>query len=401
MVMEIVFWGALGLIAYTYVGFPLLLFLRGLIWRRPVKKAPITPSVSLVIVAYNEEASIGAKLENVLRLDYPRDRLQVIVASDGSSDRTEEIVASFADQGVQLLAFPRQGKIPALNQAVAHATGEILIFSDANSMYKEDALRKLVAPFADEQVGAVGGNQCYFPEAEGEAASFGERLYWAFDRQLKVIQSRAGNMTSATGAIHAIRRELFQPVPPGVTDDFTISTRAIAQGYRLVFEPEAIAYESVASSDKKEFRRKQRIMVRGLRGVWTVRELLNPWRHGFYSLQLFTHKVLRRGIAWLLIPLFAASLALYGRAPIYTWAALGQLAFYGSALAAFGIRRTSLRQVKLFRLLSIPYYFCLTYLAALMAWIQFLRGKRIDLWDSTRLNNDSHPEESVGLSVKS
>lgn len=388
MLTHTLFWLALGLIAWTLVGFPLFLLGRGVL-RRPVAKASITPKVSLVIVAHNEAATIATKLENVYALDYPADNLEVIVASDGSDDGTNEIVASFADRGLRLLMFPRSGKIPALNAAVAQATGEILVFSDANSIYHRDALRALVAPFADPTVGAVGGDQRYVSSKGNRAAgthvaSAGERLYWNFDRLLKVMQSRAGNMTSATGAIHAIRRTLFVPVPLGVSDDFVISTRAISQGYRLVFERNATAYEMVAPTYGAEFNRKLRVIVRGLHGLWAVRDLFNPLRHGFYAVQIFSHKLLRWSICWLAIVLFVASVSLYNAGAFYRWVALAQILFYACALGAWSLRNSQLTQYRLFKLFSVPLYLCLANYAALRAWLQLAGGKRVDVWDSKR-----------------
>ncbi len=391
---RLLFWGSIGLIFYAYLGFPLLLLVRGLLRRRlPERASPtvnrinITPRVSLVIVAYNEAKTIGAKLDNVLALDYPADKLEIIVASDGSDDGTNEIVAGYAERGVQFLAFSRGGKIPALNQAVTRASGDILVFSDANSMYTPDALRLLIRPFVDPSVGAVGGNQCYISNGLVTTASSGERLYWNFDRLLKTMQSQSGNMISATGAIHAIRRELFRPVPLGVGDDFVISTRAISQGYRLVFEPNAIAYETVAPSDGAEFQRKVRVIVRGLRGLWAVRELFNPLQYGFYAVQIFSHKLLRWSVGWLMLILLGASLSLYRAGGFYRLIAQSQLIFYGSALGALGLRHTPLRRLKAFRLLSLPFYFCMANFAAIRAWLQLFRGKQIDIWNSNRINN--------------
>jgi cellulose synthase/poly-beta-1,6-N-acetylglucosamine synthase-like glycosyltransferase len=377
-------WTGLGLIGYAYVGFPLLLALRGRWARRPVARGPITPRVSVVIVAHNEAATIEAKLYNVYALDYPADRLEVIVASDGSDDGTDERAAAYVPRGLRLRVFPRGGKIPALNAAVAGATGDVLVFSDANSMYSENALRELVAPFADPAVGAVGGNQCYVSERGGHMASVGERLYWWYDRTLKSLQSRSGSMTAATGAIHAIRRELFRPVPPGVSDDFMISTRAVRAGYRLAFAERAVAYETVSPSEGAELSRKVRIASRGLRGLWVARELLNPLRHGFYAVQLASHKLLRWSVCWLLLLVMATSAALYRDADVYRWLAQAQLAFYGCALGAMALRHTALSRYRAFRLFGIPFYFCLANYAALRAWLRVLGGQRLDLWDSHR-----------------
>ena len=380
--MEYLFWSLIGLIFYAYVGFTLILLMRSL-WQRPVRKADITPTISLVIVAHNEAATIGTKLDNALGLEYPMDKLQIIVASDGSDDGTDEIVAGYAERGVQLLAFPRRGKIPAMNAAVSHATGDILVFTDANSLFASGSLAALVRPFADLSVGGVAGNQCYSC-GSGNAASFGERMYWAFDRWLKRLGTRAGNVIASTGAIHAIRRELFQPVPLGIGDDFVLSTRVILQGFRLVFEPGAIAHESTASSDRAEFQRKVRVIVRGLRGLWVVRGLFNPFRHGFYSLQIFSHKLLRWCVGWLLIALFAVSISLSGSIVFYRVALWSQVVFYAAAVAAMILRHTPLVRLRLFRLFSVPFYFCLANVAAIMAWLQLLTGKRVDVWNSNR-----------------
>ncbi|MEW6253925.1 MAG: glycosyltransferase family 2 protein, partial [Planctomycetota bacterium] len=318
----ILFWGAVALLTYTYALFPVILALRGLFWRRPVQAADIEPRVSLIIAAYNEAGSIAAKIENLLALDYPADRLQVVIASDGSTDGTAEVASRYASERIRVLALPRQGKAGALNDAVRAATGEILVFSDANSMYAPDAIRALVRPFADPAVGGVAGNQCYLSGGDASMTGAGERGYWSFDRLLKRTQSRAGSTISATGAIYAIRRSLFLPVPEGVTDDFVTSTRVIAQGYRLVFAPDAVAYEPVAKSSEVEFGRKVRVITRGLHGVLVMRELLNPFRHGFYALQLFTHKLLRRLMFAPLIVLLLVSIPLWDGGWFYQLALL-------------------------------------------------------------------------------
>lgn len=393
MIARAIFWLAGALVVYAYAGFPLLLAVRALVRRKTTdgrgdrSSESEPPRVSMVVVAHNEAATIADKIENIYSLDYPADRLEVIVASDGSDDGTDEIVESFARPNLRLLVFPRQGKIPALNAAAARAQGEILVFSDANSMFAADALRTLVAPFSDPSVGAVGGNQRYLPDGGGHMASFSERLYWRYDRQLKLMQSRHGNMTAATGAIHAVRRDLFRPVPLGVSDDFITSTRAIAQGFRLVFEPNAVAYERVAPSEEAEFNRKLRIIVRGLRGLWVMRELFNPLRHGFYSVQLFSHKLLRWSVCWLLLLVFAASVALYGEGWLYAWAARAQFALYACAACGLALGSTQLAKYRFFKVFGVPFYFTMANYAALRAWLRVFGGARVDLWESERSRN--------------
>jgi cellulose synthase/poly-beta-1,6-N-acetylglucosamine synthase-like glycosyltransferase len=379
-VIEVIFWSAAGLIAFTYAGFPLLLFLRGRALPRPHATADHTPRVSLIIAAYNEAHSIGDKLANVAALDYPHDRLEVIVASDGSNDGTDEVVRQ-AGGAVRLLSLPRRGKASALNDAVAASTGEILVFSDANSLYTPDALRHLVRPFADPQVGGVAGNQRYQAGRGAEGSGEGEVRYWQFDRALKSAEGSAGNTISATGAIYAIRRELFIAVPDGVTDDFITSTRVIAQGRRLVFAPNAIALEPVSSTSDVEFGRKVRIMTRGFRGVVMMRELLDPFRHGFYAVQLLWHKVLRRLMVFPLIVVLVLNPFLLGAGAFYRWTMAAQALFYGAALARLVLRNTRWGRL---RLLEIPFFFCLVNGAALVATWNVVRGHRIDRWEPKR-----------------
>jgi cellulose synthase/poly-beta-1,6-N-acetylglucosamine synthase-like glycosyltransferase len=387
VIPEIVFWGAIGLAAWTYVLFPACLWLRARLRPRPFHAADATPRVSLVICAYNEAAGIGARLENALALDYPPDRLEVIVASDGSTDGTDAIVRGFAPRGVRLLGLPRQGKIPALNAAAAAATGEVLVFSDANSIYEPGALRALLRPFADPEVGGVAGDQRYLRPGRRADGADGERAYWDLDRQLKRWQSAAGSVTSATGAIHAVRAGLFRPVPPGVTDDFWISTNVVAQGRRLVFAGDAAAWEPATPSSGHEFRRKVRVMTRGLRGVLLMRELLDPFRHGFYSVQLFSHKVLRRLAVLPLAAILLATPWLWSSGPFYRAAALAQAAFYAAAALGALLPEGMLRAVWLrvpAKLLALPAFFCMVNAAAGLAALNVLRGHRIDAWEPQR-----------------
>ncbi len=379
--VEILLFCVLATIAYTYIGFPLLIAIRGMLISRPIDAQPITPSVTLIVAAHNEADSIESKIQNILQLDYPTDKLQILVASDGSSDQTNPIVSRYEQHGIELLNLPRMGKAHALNAAVEKAHGEILVFSDANSMYARDAVRELVAPFADAKVGGVAGDQRY-RESNGDGDSdAGEQSYWNFDRLMKRWQSQAGHVISATGAIYAIRRTLFQSVPDGVTDDFVTSTRIILQGHRLVFAERAAAYESAASSSGIEFGRKVRVMTRGLRGVVMVRGLFNPFRFGFYSVQLFSHKVLRR---LMVLPL----LALYLLSGLLAWESTIYMAFFGlqtwfylTAVLGLLARSSRLGRNKLF---ALPAFFCMVNAAALVALFNTIRGRRIDRWQPKR-----------------
>lgn len=375
------FWLSATLVGYTYVGFPALVLARARLRPRDHHRASITPAVSIVIAARNEVAVIATKIDNLLRVDYPADQLEVIIASDGSDDGTVVAASAGGDPRVQVLDLPRVGKAHALNAAVGIAHGEILVFTDANSMFAPNALGELVAPFADETVGGVAGDQRYLSNGAEAGVAAGERGYWSFDRALKEAESRGGNVISATGAIYAVRRSLFRPVPDGVTDDFATSTGVICQGRRLVFARDAAAYEPVGVSADVEFGRKVRVMTRGLNGVLARRELLNPRRHGFYALQLFSHKVLRRLMALPLLLMAVTGARLVRRSPLYLLVTAAQATLL--ALGATGLLLGG-RPVARWRALALPAYFCLVNLASLKAALNILRRRPIDRWEPRR-----------------
>ncbi len=393
--MRLLFWGGAIAVAYTYVGFPLLILLRARIRPKPHAKADITPRVSVVIAAHDEMAAIGPRVDNLLALDYPSDRLEIVIASDGSTDETVSTAMARGGDRVRVLDLPRVGKATALNRAVDASTGEVLVFSDANTAYAPDAIRALVRSFADPKVGGVAGNQVYLSVSDANgtidqgaatAAGVGERSYWDLDRIIKEAESLGGNVISATGAIYALRRELFQPVPDGVTDDFVTSTRVIAQRRRLVFESDAVALEPVAGSSRREYRRKVRIMTRGLRGVAVARSLLDPRKHGFYAAQLLTHKVLRRLMAVPLLAIAVSSPLLWGAGPIYQLATIGQVMVYGLGGVGLALRDQPAGRRPWF---AIPAFFCLVNIASLHALFNLLTGRRIDRWEPARRIEDA------------
>lgn len=383
MIPLTVFWVAVLFIVYTYIGFPLGVVLRGLLWARPYQGEELTdpPMVSIVISAYNEAKSIAAKLQNLLSIAYARDHLEIVIASDGSTDETAAIVARYGEQGVKLLPLPRVGKAAALNAAVEASRGEILVFSDANSIFQANAVQELVRPFGDPKVGGVAGNQVYLKVISGGSSSDGERAYWNFDRTLKHFQGRSGNTLAATGAIYAIRRSLFQPIPDGVSDDFTTSTGVIVQGYRLVFSPEAIAYEPVAATTQVEFGRKVRVSIRSWKAFVFRKELLNPLRYKFYAIQLFSHKILRYLVVVPLLLLFLVSPFVWKAGLLYQIAMIGQIAFYCCALFGWLLRGDRLGANRIF---TIPFYFCMVNAASLLAIFHVLRGRQILHWEPQR-----------------
>lgn len=375
------FWAAAASLIYSYIVFPVIVFLRAKLWPRPHQAGDITPSVTVVIAARNEVHHIGGKLESLRRQDYPPEQLEIVVVSDGSDDGTPGVVTSLGMPNTRVLDLARVGKGEALRAGVASASSELLVFSDANSIFAPDAIRRLVRPFSDPAVGGVAGNQVYAPGGEDDATTSGERSYWNFDRALKTAQSRAGNVIAATGALYAIRRRLFRHIPLGVTDDFYLSLAVIDAGYRLVFEPCALVYETVAPSRSLEYRRKVRIMTRGLRCVARIPRVLDPRRSGFYAVQLFSHKVLMRLMAVPLLLLGLTNLRLSSRGGLYRLSGAGQLTFYALAVLGLGLSRQPIgRSLPL----ALPAYFCLVQAASLHATWNLLRGKSFDRWEPSR-----------------
>ena len=380
MIRRLAFWSATALVAFTYVGAPLLILVRAAVRPRPVTTAPIEPSISVVLAAHNEAASIAARLANLATLDYPRDRLDVIVASDGSDDATVAIATAAADGRVTVLDLPRVGKAAALDAAVARATGEIVVFTDANTAFAPDALRAIARPFADPGVGGVAGNQVYIRDGDAPAA-IGERGYWDFDRVMKRAESAAGSTVSATGAIYAVRRELVPTIIAGVTDDFYTSTAVIDRGLRLVFAEDAVAYEPPAVTTSDEYGRKRRIIGRGFRGVMARRALLDPRRTGFYAVQLGWHKVLRRLMAVPILIVGVSSLSLARQHAFYR--TLGIMQVIGYCLAAIGILAPRSR-IGRSKPIALGSFVVLVNIASLHAALDVLRGRRIERWVPTR-----------------
>jgi len=380
-VVAVVFWGIAASVFFVYAGYPILLALAGLVLDRRVARADHVPTLTLIIAAYNEQRCIAERLENALASDYPAEALEIIVASDGSTDATNAIVESYARRGVRLLALPRRGKVFALNDAVRHARGDVLVFSDANTDVEPQAIRALARNFADPRVGGVVGNTGYRLETGSESASQGESLYWRYDTFLKEMESRTGSVVSAHGGLYAIRRHLYEPpADAAVTDDFMISTGVVAQGFRLVFEPGARGWEAPVPKSSREFQRRVRLMTRGIRGVAQRARLLDPRRYGFYSGVLLTHKVLRRLVPVGLVLLFICTAILSG-SPFYRSLLLAQGGFYSLALVGFLTRSTPVGRL---RLLYVPFFFCLANAAALVAIVNFLRGQRISRWEPQR-----------------
>lgn len=370
---------AFGLVVYSYLGYPVLLSLLTIGRREPEYDDPESwPSISLIITAYNEASVLADKLENTFGLDYPADRLQVIVISDGSTDGTDEIARKpVGRDGYLFLQQERNGgKTMAQNAAVRQATGDILVFSDANSMYAVDALRQLVRPFSDERVGCVCGELRY-TNPQRAAAGKGEGSYWRYEQSLKRRESLLGSLVGANGSIYGLRRDLFEELGAAIISDFIMPIRVRLRGHRVVYAPAAVASEEVAVGFGDELRRRRRIVARSLYGLCTELAALNPFRRPLFSFQLLSHKVIRWFVPILLLVMLGASAAQATDGdPQWRLLLAGQLLFYG--LAALGAILPG--APGRWTLFYVPAYFCAINLGALLGVLGLLVGQRHTVW---------------------
>jgi cellulose synthase/poly-beta-1,6-N-acetylglucosamine synthase-like glycosyltransferase len=384
------FWFSVAAVVLITLGYPVFLALAGPFARRPRRTDESEPWVTLIIPAYNEESTIAEKLDNCLDLDYPRDKLEVVVASDGSTDRTNAIVESYADRGIVLAAFPRTGKTGVQNRVALRARGAILIFSDANAFYNTDAVRKLVRNFADPQVAGVCGQLKYrVREAAGagessDSAGASERLYWSYEKFMKLRESELSSVVGANGSIYAVRRADYVQLDEGVISDLVEPLALVRSGKRVVYEPEAVSVEDASMNYNMEFRRKVRILTRSIFGLLSMRGLLNPLRFGIFSVQFLMHKLLR-----FVTPLFLilgagalAGLAIANHS-IYRWLFGAALVGVASALVA-GRKMGGGKVNWVLRGLQLLYYYLLVNYALVLAWCNVLRGNRMQLWSPER-----------------
>ena len=381
MLGAVVAWAAAFVVGYVYVGYPILIGLLGWLMPKPIRQANIEPTVTLLISAFNEEHILGEKLKNALELDYPKSKMEILVISDASMDRTDQIVRSFSDQGVALLRMEeRGGKTLGLNAAMKVAKSDIVIFSDANIMYRIDTIRRLVQNFADVSVGCATGDSQYVDDPHS-AAHAQENSYWGYERFIRSMESMVASTVGGDGAIFAIRRELYQPLSPETINDLVIPLQIVVKGYRAVFEPTAIGREPSAGDFRKEFRRKRRIVNRSWRGVMSVPGVLNPFRVGMFAWQVWSHKVLR----WLVLPFlligFLGCLSAYELGTVYQIGVWGGIASILVATAG-PFFPSSLGGVS--KLIQTVFYFYLVNLAAILGVAKALGGRVDRIWAPER-----------------
>ncbi|NVN97995.1 MAG: glycosyltransferase family 2 protein [Geobacteraceae bacterium] len=373
--LMLIFWSAMLALFYTYAGYPLVI---AILARRRVSVARcnITPIISVVIAARNEASRIGQRLENLVNQAYPGDRVEIIVVSDGSTDQTNAVVTAYADKGVTLIETGMEvGKAAAVNVGVAAAHGEIIVFADARQRFAEDVLMRLVANFNDEKVGCVSGELLLV--ADGSSSIEAEMgAYWRYEKWLRKNESDSGSTVGATGAIFAIRRHLFQPLPNGtILDDLLTPLNVVRQGYRSVFDSSAVAYDSFSKDAKSEWCRK----VRTLSGNWQLLslkpDLLLPWKNPLFF-RFVSHKLLRLVMPAVLLIALITSLMLQGLT--YRVAAAVQVTLYGAAIVGLLLPNSFCN-----RFMNLCKFFLLMNAATVSGFWHWMRGRTEGVWVSS------------------
>ena len=377
--LEWLFWSLLLLGLYPYVIYPLMVIALGkLLGRRVAASDDYLPRVTVLTAAFNEARHIEATVRNKLEQDYPAHLLDVIVVSDESTDGTDEIVTRIAeaDGRVRLLRqVPRQGKTAGLNLAMAEVRGEIIVFSDANSLYRADTVRKLVRNFADGRVGYVTGRMLYV-NPDGSLVGDGCSAFMRYENALRAAETRLGSLVGVDGGVDAVRRALYQPMRADQLPDFVLPLSVVHQGYRAVFEPEAILTEDTLTSESSEYRMRVRVALRALWALWDKRALLNPFFNCMFAWQLWSHKVLRYLSFLPLLVALVLNWLLLGAGPVYVAGAIAQIVFIVMvAFAMHGPGRLA-RHV----LSRYCFYFALLNWASAVAFVRFLRGQKQVLW---------------------
>lgn len=381
--MEFLFWICFALIIYCYFGYPMGLWLASCLLNRPTRKNDFLPSISVVISVWNEEDVIRKKISNLLDIDYPAEKMEIVIGSDGSSDHTNNIIRSFNDKRIQFLERKeRRGKMVMLNDLVAMAKHDIVVFNDARQEIPKDAFRNLVANFADPTVGCVSG-ELIFRKTEGGTAQ-GINVYWEYEKFMRNCEAKIHSMLGATGAMYAIRRELFSSIPHNVVlDDMFVPFKIIEKGYRAIFDPDAKAFDDPAQNPQEEYRRKTRTLFGNFQIFQIFTHMFNPLNSPI-AIQLISHKFLRILAPFLMILLLVVNLALIGH-PFFATFLYLQMVFYCSAFIGFLAKTTTNPLVKKFsKVFFIPYVFCLLNFSVLVGFWRFLSSKQSITWEKAR-----------------
>lgn len=380
---QIIFLVSAAALFYIYIGYPVMVWLISRAFPKDIKRNVIEPNVTILITAYNEEKDIRFKLENTLKIDYPKEKLDILVASDGSTDKTDEIVKEFSSQGVRLFRQEgRKGKTYTQNKAVEQSKGEIILFSDATTAYQKNVLREILPNFADDTIGCVAGKLIYVDKASSNVGK-GAKGYWNYETFLKESESRACSLIGVSGCLYAVRKSAYRPMYAEACSDFLICTVLYRQGLRSIFEPNAICTEETNKQADKEFMMRVRVISQTFTDLWRNREMLNPLKSGFFALELFSHKVLRYAVPLFLALILISSIILAFSSKVFSLILILQFAFYLMAFLGWLFERAQKRS----GIFAIPLYFVLANLASVVAFYKFLNGERYARWEPIRENN--------------
>ena len=384
LIAQIIFWLSGAALFYVYVGYPLLVYLVSRLFPKKIERGAIEPQVTILITAYNEEKAIRQKLENTLQIDYPPDKLEILVASDGSTDKTDAIVGEYAARGVRLFRQEgRVGKTVTQNNAVVEAQGEIILFSDATTDYRADVLREILPNFADASVGCVAGKLVYVDSSASNVGK-GAKSYWSYETFLKQAESDACSLIGASGCLYALRKSAYRPMYAEACSDFLICTVIYEQGLRSVYEPRAVCTEDTNRHTDKEMRMRVRVISQTFTDLWRNRRMLNPLRSGFYAVELLSHKLMRYAVPLFLILILVSNAVLMPRSLFFEILFLAQIAFYSLAFIGWAFEKMGAR----IGVFAIPHYFVLANTASVFGFYKFLRGERYASWEPIREKNE-------------
>jgi cellulose synthase/poly-beta-1,6-N-acetylglucosamine synthase-like glycosyltransferase len=373
--MEIIFFSSVFIVFFAYFGYPLTLAVIGRFISFTPRREAIFPSVTLIITAYNEEKRLRKKLENTIKLDYPRDKLQVIVASDGSTDKTNDIVRDFADRKVELLDVKeRKGKENAQKEAIKAARGDIIVFSDVATILDPYGIREIVSNFADPAVGCVSSEDRMIEESGGGG---GEGFYLKYEMWLRKLECSVNSVVGLSGSFFAARREVCEDFSPKMQSDFRTLLSSMRKGMRGISDPLAIGYYQEIKDKSREFDRKVRTVIRGLTVFFKNLEFLNVFEFGLFSYQYVCHKLLRWLVPLFLLAALIANAWCASRSGFFLWLLVAQVIFYGLALAGIAGGEKASANVAV----KIPKFFVLVNASILVAWLQFLGGERLTMWN--------------------
>ncbi|MDY6824167.1 MAG: glycosyltransferase family 2 protein [Thermodesulfobacteriota bacterium] len=362
----------------TYVLYPLLLILIGTFKKIKIQKKEITPSVSIIISAYNEEGDIAHKIKNTRNLDYPKGKVEILIGCDGSTDNTAKIVNDYLEPGIKFFNFrENRGKTSVQNDLVEAAENEILIFTDAASFLPKDALKKIVRNFYDNRVGCVAGKM-RFIDTNKNITTQSQGLYWKYEVTLRLLESMLGSLIGVDGPLYAMKKKYYVPLPPNIISDLMTPLLVLGMGKKVVLEPEAFVDELPKDKATEEFETRRRVALRGMTGIFTYPDLLNPKKNLYLALQILFHKVIRWWVGPLVILNILTCVLL---ATTFSWLQPVIVLYLLFLLSAFTGKIKKNTKVKIF---TIPYYFCLVNFAATMAIIDFFRKRQATTWKTVR-----------------